>query len=160
MNQSYEPISICTVKKAILLLLKTKAELVVKNNGQVISSVNTKIPIPSVIRLSRYISIPKKKIELSRKNILRRDNYQCQYCGDHSSSLTVDHITPKSRGGTDSWDNLVTACISCNNKKGNRTPEEVGMKLLHKPRKPNHILFIRSLVGKVSEDWKPYLFID
>ncbi|MGQ9819988.1 MAG: HNH endonuclease [Candidatus Kapaibacteriales bacterium] len=160
LNQSYEPISVCTVRKAILLLLKTKAELVSKNDGNVISSVNKKIPIPSIIRLSKYIYIPKKKIELSRKNILRRDGYQCQYCGVHSTYLTVDHIIPKSRGGADSWDNLVTACISCNNKKGNQTPEEAGLKLIRPPRKPNHILFIRSLLGKINDDWKPYLFID
>lgn len=143
-----------------MLLFKTKAEIVANNNGKVISSVNSKIPIPSIIRLSRYIHIPKKKIELSRKNILRRDNFQCQYCGITSNNLTIDHIIPKSRGGTDSWDNLVAACNSCNNKKGNQTPEEAGLKLLHKPRKPNHILFIRSLAGKIYEDWKPYLFID
>jgi 5-methylcytosine-specific restriction endonuclease McrA len=161
LNQSYEPISICSVKKAILLLLLTKAELIAPKDGLVLRSVNNKVPLPSIIRLSRYIKIPHKKIELSRKNILRRDGYRCQYCGTTSGNLTVDHIIPKSRGGTDTWENLVTACISCNNKKGNRTPEEAGMKLLAKPRKPNHIIFIKSFVGSsIDSQWKPYLFVD
>ncbi len=161
LNQSYEPISICSVKKAILLLFLTKAELIAKRDGIVLNSVHSKVPLPSIIRLSRYINIPHKKIDLSRKNILRRDGFKCQYCGTTSGNLTVDHIIPKSRGGTDSWDNLVTACISCNNKKGNRTPEEAGMKLLAKPRKPNHIIFIKSFIGSaIDNEWKPYLFVD
>ncbi len=161
MNQSYEPISICSAKKAILLLLTTKAEMVEKRDGLVFHSVKKDFPFPSIIRLSRYINIPRKRIELSRKNILRRDGYRCQYCGTHSTNLTVDHIIPKSRGGSDTWENLVAACISCNNKKGNRTPEEANMKLITKPRKPNHIIFIKSFVGySIDENWKPYLFVD
>ncbi|MCX7879805.1 MAG: HNH endonuclease [Ignavibacteria bacterium] len=139
----------------------TKAELVATKNGLKIRSVNRNFPIPSIIRILRYIKIPYKRIELSRKNILRRDGNRCQYCGTHSTNLTVDHVIPKSRGGTDSWDNLVAACISCNNKKGNRSPEEAGMKLIAKPRKPNHIVFIINFVGSsIEEDWKPYLFLD
>jgi 5-methylcytosine-specific restriction endonuclease McrA len=161
LNQSYEPISICSVKKAIHLLLLTKAELVAPKNGLQLHSVNFRIPLPSIIRLSRYIKIPYKKIELSRKNILRRDGYRCQYCGTTTGNLTVDHIIPKSRGGADTWENLVTACISCNNKKGNRTPEEAGMKLIARPRKPNHIIFIKNFVGSsIDSQWKPYLFSD
>jgi 5-methylcytosine-specific restriction endonuclease McrA len=161
LNQGYEPISICSAKKAILLLLLTKAEIVAKKDGITIHSVRANIPLPSIIRLSRYIRIPHKKIELSRKNILRRDGYRCQYCGTTSGELTVDHIIPKSRGGADTWENLVTACISCNNRKGNRTPEEAGMKLIAKPRKPNHIIFIKNFVGStIDNEWRPYLFVD
>lgn len=160
LNQSYEPISVCSAKKAIVLLLLTKAELVAKKDGLSVHSVSYSVPLPSVIRLSRYIKVPLKKIELSRKNILRRDNYQCQYCGTYSTNLTIDHIIPKSRGGTDSWDNLVAACISCNNKKGNRTPEEAGLRLIRRARKPNHIIFIKNLLGKLDDNWKPYLFIE
>ncbi len=91
---------------------------------------------------------------------MKRDNYQCQYCGSRSIELTIDHIIPKSRGGDDSWDNLTTACIKCNNKKGNRTPEEAAMKLLNTPKKPNHILILRRTVYNIDDTWKPFLFMD
>lgn len=159
LNQSYEPICLCSPKKAIILLILTKAELVAQKDGKFIRSVKISFPYPSVIRLSNYIKVPIKKIELSRKNILRRDDNRCQYCGKKATDLTIDHIIPKSRGGTDSWENLVSACKACNNKKGNRTPEEAGMKLLKTPRKPHHILFIKQYVDKVDDAWKPFLFM-
>lgn len=85
---------------------------------------------------------------------------RCQYCGSPSAPLTIDHIIPRSRGGGDTWENLTTACIVCNNRKGNRTPEEARMRLLTQPRKPNHVLFLRQYIGRVDESWKPYLFMD
>jgi len=160
LNQSYEPISICSVKKALTLLLLEKAQLVESRNGSVVRSVRAVYPFPSVIRLQTYIRVPYKKIELSRRNILRRDGFACQYCGTRSVPLTIDHVIPRSRGGTDSWENLVTACIPCNNRKGNRTPEEAGMRLRTQPRKPNHIVFLRNFMGTVEAEWRPYLFAD
>lgn len=142
------------------MLLLSKAELVAKQNGKVIRSPSISLPHPSVIRLLRYYRIPYRVIELSRKNILRRDNYQCQYCGKKTHALTIDHVIPKSRGGADSWDNLVAACVKCNNKKGNRTPEEARMPLIKKPRKPNHILFLKQYLGNVEDNWRPFLFMD
>jgi 5-methylcytosine-specific restriction endonuclease McrA len=103
--------------------------------------------------------VPYRRVELSRKNILRRDGFRCQYCGSHSHPLTLDHVIPKSRGGGDAWENLVAACIPCNNRKGSRTPEEAGLRLLSYPRKPNHIVFLSHFMGKVDEPWKQYLFI-
>jgi len=103
--------------------------------------------------------VPYKKVVLTRKNILRRDGYKCSYCGRGDLTLTLDHIVPKARGGTDSWDNLVSACTKCNNKKGDRTPEEADMALLRKPFKPSHLMFIKNVVGKVDEKWKPYLYL-
>lgn len=138
----------------------TKAELVENRDGYKIHSVNKSFPFPSVIRLSSYIKVPYKRIELSRKNIIRRDGYCCQYCGTKTHELTIDHVIPKSRGGTDSWENLVSACKICNNKKGNRTPEEAGMPLIARPRKPNHILFIKHFVDKIDEKWRPFMFMD
>jgi 5-methylcytosine-specific restriction endonuclease McrA len=135
-----------------------KAEVISARQDRVIRSINQSYVFPSVIRLSCFVRIPYKKVELSRKNILRRDNYQCQYCGTKNGIITIDHIVPKSRGGLDSWDNLVTACIKCNNKKANKTPEESEMKLLRKPRKPNHIFFLRQLMDTVQDNWKPFLF--
>lgn len=160
LNQSYEPISICSIKKALGLVFLTKAELVENKNGHRIRTVNQSFPFPSVIRLSSYIRVPFKRIELSRKNIIRRDGYRCQYCGVKTHELTIDHVIPKSRGGTDSWENLVSACKICNNKKGNRTPEEAGMPLIAKPRKPNHILFLKHFVDKIDDEWKPFMFMD
>ena len=160
LNQSYEPVSICSAKKAIILIFLTKAEIVAKRDGRVVRSINYSMPFPSVIRLARYIKVPFKKIELSRRNILKRDGFRCQYCGTKSHELTIDHIIPKSRGGSDSWDNLVSACKSCNNKKADRTPEESGLHLIKRPRRPHHILFITQYMGKVDENWKPFLFME
>jgi 5-methylcytosine-specific restriction endonuclease McrA len=159
LNQDYEPLNVCSVKKAIVLLLLGKAELIEAYEGRVLRSVSRELPFPSVVRLSLFVHIPFKRIILSRKNILRRDNHRCQYCGRTDPMLTVDHIHPRSRGGTDSWDNLVCACVGCNNRKGDRTPEEAGMPLLRKPIKPNHVTFIRHFVGNVTDKWKPYLFM-
>jgi 5-methylcytosine-specific restriction endonuclease McrA len=159
LNQSYEPISVCNVKKAISLLFLMKAEIVVSNDNRSVRSVRSAFKHPSVIRLSRYIHVPVKKVELSRKNLMRRDAHRCQYCGSTKPPLTLDHIQPRSRGGGDSWENLVTACIRCNTKKGNRTPDEAGMKLLKTPRRPSHVTFIKNLGGDIDERWKPYLFM-
>ncbi|MFN8358474.1 MAG: HNH endonuclease [Candidatus Kapaibacterium sp.] len=137
-----------------------KAEVVVERENRTLRSVYASYPFPSVIRLSAYIRVPFKKIELSRKNILRRDNYRCQYCGSSSTPLTLDHIIPKSRGGSESWENLVAACVKCNNRKGSRTPEEAQMKLLSIPKRPHHIIFIKQFMDGADENWKPYLFID
>ncbi|RPI69214.1 MAG: HNH endonuclease [Ignavibacteriae bacterium] len=160
LNQSYEPISVCSAKKALLLLFLTKAEMVEHRSSIIVRSVRESYPYPSVIRLSAYLRLPFKKIELSRKNILRRDGFQCMYCGERKPPLTVDHIIPRSRGGTDQWENLVCACIKCNNRKGSRTPEEANMILKTQPRKPHHVLFLKQHAGNVDETWRPYLFMD
>ena len=160
LNQSYEPISIITTKKALVLLVLMKAELVEARSNASIRSVRGRYPFPSVIRLSAYLRVPFKKIELSRKNILRRDGMRCNYCGTAQPPLTVDHIIPRSRGGGESWENLTSACVKCNNKKGNRTPDEAGMRLLTQPKKPHHVLFLKHYLGKVDETWRPYLFMD
>ena len=160
LNQSYEALSICTVKKALVLLILSKAELVSADHKKKIKSLRSDFPWPSVIRLKKYISIPYKQVILTRRNILKRDNYKCAYCGRGDLPLTVDHVIPKARGGKDTWENLVCACTKCNNHKGNRTPVEAELKLLQKPYVPNHILFIKNTVGKVDENWKPYLFVN
>ena len=160
LNQNYEPMSVCNVKKAIILLYLGKAELIEAHGAKQVRSVSTAMPFPSIVRLGVYIHIPYKKIILSRKNILRRDGHRCQYCGRSEGSLTVDHILPKAQLGEDSWENLVTACVDCNNRKGDRTPEEAQMKLQRRPMRPNHVSFIRHFVGTIDERWKPYLFMN
>lgn len=125
---------------------------------KVIRTVNDEYSYPSVIRLRRYINLPYAKIVLSRRNIMKRDRHTCQYCGT-KSDLTLDHVLPRSRGGADSWENLVTACNQCNVKKGNRTPDEASMPLDIEPYRPVHITFFQNLLGGVQEHWKPYLYM-
>lgn len=127
--------------------------------GRLLHSASAQLPFPSIIRLAHYIRVPFKKVILSRKNILRRDGHKCMYCGSTSYSLTVDHIMPKSRGGEDSWENLVSACLKCNNKKGSNTPDEASMPLLTRPIRPNHVTFMRQYVGQINKGWEPYLFM-
>jgi 5-methylcytosine-specific restriction endonuclease McrA len=159
LNQNYEPMSIVNVRKAIVLLYLGKAELIETNDTLRVRSISTSMPFPSILRLGVYIRVPYKKIILSRKNILRRDAHKCQYCGRSDLTLTVDHVMPVSRGGEDSWENLVCACVHCNNKKGDRTPDEAQMPLRRNPMRPNHVTFIRHFVGSLDERWKPYLFM-
>ena len=159
MNQSYEPLTVCNIKKAMVLMYLGKAELVLDDKRKMLRTVNQAFPWPSIIRLSFFVSVPYKKVVLTRKNILRRDNYKCAYCGRSDLPLTIDHILPKAKGGTDSWENLICACTLCNNKKGDRTPVQARMEMLYRPFKPSHIMFIKNVVGKLDENWKPYLYL-
>ena len=159
LNQNYEPLSVCSVRRALLLILRGKAETVEKLGG-VVRSVSQAHPVPSVVRLGRYIHAPHRRVVLTKRNILKRDSHQCQYCGCRDDKLTVDHIVPRTRGGKSTWENLVCACISCNNKKGDRHPEQVGLKLRTRPKRPNNVSFIRNFIGINDQRWKPYLFID
>ncbi len=158
LNQSYEPLTICNVKKAIILILLQKAELVAHKESLRLRSVTNSFPWPTVIRLKNYVNLPFKKIILSRKNILKRDGHKCAYCGRGDLPLTIDHIIPRSRNGEDSWENLVAACLPCNSKKGDRTLEEAHMKLLITPYRPNHIVFIKNSAGRMNSSWEPFLF--
>ena len=160
LNQNYEPMSVCSARRAIILHLLGKAEVVETYDGVKVRSVNRAIPLPSVVRLGAYIKVPYKKILLTRKNIIKRDRHICQYCLDREGSMTVDHIIPKSFGGADTWENMVCACEKCNNRKGDRLPDMAGMRLLKKPRRPSHITFIQSFIGISDDRWKPYLFMD
>jgi len=112
--------------------------------------------MPSIIKLNSYVNIPYKGVVLSRQNIFKRDGNKCVYC-NQTYDLTLDHVLPKSRKGQTSWDNLVTACRTCNSKKGDRTPEEAQMKLPYAPYKPSFIMFLRDLSGKVDDEWYTYL---
>ncbi len=159
LNQSYEPISICSVQKAVVLVYLRKAEIIATLNGKQLRSVNSNYAFPSIVRLSKYRQIPYKEIILSRKNIVRRDGHRCQYCGSTKAPITVDHVLPKSQGGPDTWENMIAACVKCNNHKGDRTPEQAGMTMLSTPRRPSHISFIVHSMNSIDSNWKPYLFI-
>lgn len=156
LNASYEPLNITTWKRAAVLLLKGKAEQL-EHNGKVIYP---NFPLPTVIRLRQYVNIPHKEIPLTRRNILHRDGHTCQYCGYTGEDLTLDHVVPKSRGGDDSWENIVTACVRCNIKKGNRTPEEAGLMLRQRPRRPHRSLYFevsKHLRNGSHQEWRKYV---
>ena len=158
LNQDYSALTLCSVQRAVVLILLRKADMVAALPDRFVRSPSTHLPWPSVVRLRAYVAVPYKRVMLSRKNVLRRDGNRCQYCGSRHS-LTVDHVLPKSRGGRDTWENLVAACVRCNNKKGDRTPKEAGMPLRRKPFRPSYVMFIRDLVSDMHEAWKPYLFL-
>ena len=151
--------SVINAKKAIVLLYLGKAELIEAHNGLQVRAVSMSMPFPSIVRLAMYVRVPFKNIIISRKNILRRDGHRCQFCGRGDIPLTIDHVLPLSRGGEDTWENLVCACVRCNNKKGDRTPDEAALPLRRKPMRPNHVTFIRHVMGSLDERWKPYLFL-
>lgn len=156
LNASYEPLNICHWQRAIVLMLKGKADGL-EYNGRVIYG---DLRQPTVIRLRYFVRVPYRDVALTRRNILHRDNHACQYCGRSRHELTVDHIVPRSRGGLDCWDNVVASCISCNVRKGDRTPHEAGMRLLSHPRRPPpHLFFEASKHGHVdAAAWRRYLF--
>jgi len=161
LNASYEPINICAARRALVLVLKgvAAAEEV---TSHYIHSTRRALRLPSVIRLLEYRRIPHQTRALSRKNILMRDRYTCQYCHRTlpSSDLTLDHVIPRSRAGETAWENLVTCCHPCNNRKGSRTPDEAGMRLARLPRPfslhtSRHLM---RLLGRGDEQWRKYLF--
>ncbi|MEL6443832.1 MAG: HNH endonuclease [Bacteroidota bacterium] len=158
LNADYRAISVCSVQRAVVLVMLQKAELVEVRSGMSLRSARSKFPCPSIVRLRVYVRVPYKRILLSRKNVMRRDRHTCQYCG-RRDKLTIDHVLPKSRGGKDTWENLATACVDCNNRKGNRTPDEAEMPLARKPFRPSHVMFIRDFLGSLDDAWKPYLYL-
>ena len=159
LNQAYEPVMVTNAKRAVILVLLGKAEEVV-NYNEIVHSPSFQMPLPSIVRLHRYIRVRNKEIVLTRKNVLKRDNHRCQYCGCTSVPLTLDHIVPKQHGGRDTWGNLVAACHPCNVRKGNRTPTEAEMPLLRPPHKPTRITHFQKFVRRHQAAWRPYLFME
>lgn len=156
LNQDYSAFALCSVQKAFILVYLEKAEMVHRSETGLLRSINHAFPVPSIIRLQRYVHVPYRGITLSRHNIMKRDAYQCGYCGS-TKNLTLDHMIPKSRGGDSSWTNLVTACMRCNTRKGDRTPEEAGLTLKQKPKKPSLSAFLVANAGELDHTWHPYL---
>ncbi len=159
LNASYEPLNIVSVKRAVVLLLKEKAEVVEAAQSRLRAERMT-LAWPLVIRLVTYVPLPRRlPLPLSRRTVLARDLYTCQYCGGQPGrgELTVDHIVPRSRGGTTAWENVVAACGPCNRRKGNRTPEEANMKLLSTPARPRFIAVVLLGEAQGHEAWYKYL---
>jgi 5-methylcytosine-specific restriction endonuclease McrA len=158
LNYDYQPIHITTWRRAFVLIYLRKAEIVESHPTQKITTVRATYPWPRIIRLLRYVPVPYRHVPLTRENIFKRDGYRCAYCGS-SQHLTIDHVIPRSHGGEDAWENLVTACESCNRRKGNRTPEQAGMRLLRKPHRPHYLLFWLRSAGDIDPAWHPYLML-
>jgi 5-methylcytosine-specific restriction endonuclease McrA len=135
LNGNYEPINVCTTRRAIGLILADKA-MVLENGRGIIRTISRTYERPSVIRLLYVVRSPRPRVRLCKREILRRDNHRCQYCGRETTQLTLDHIVPRHRGGEHSWENLVAACPQCNRRKGGRTLVEAHMRLLHQPYEP------------------------
>ena len=157
LNANYEPLNVCNMRKAVCLMVMDKAQLVMNGRGE-IHTVDRSFPRPSVIRLENMIHRPRPRVKLTRKEIFRRDNYTCQYCGSTTRTLTIDHVIPRHLDGPHSWENVVTACSHCNHEKGGRTLEQSGM-LLHKiPVEPGaSAIYLYNHYLKENREWEQFL---
>ncbi|MFC1943409.1 HNH endonuclease [Chloroflexota bacterium] len=159
LNQSYEPLNICRVRRAVMLLYQNKAEML-ENGSGFIHSANFEFPVPSVIRLAFMIKRPRQtERKLTRLEIFRRDRDTCQYCAKETRQLTLDHIIPRYRDGQHTWENVVSACVPCNRRKAGRTPQEAGMKLIRQPSQPrgNGLFYIPTHYPLARSEWQKYL---
>ncbi|MCS7221895.1 MAG: HNH endonuclease [Anaerolineae bacterium] len=159
LNASYEPLSIISLKRAVILLLKEKAEIIEAAEA-VLRSEHIELPVPLVIRLVYYVRIPRRLgLPLSRRTVMARDQYTCQYCGAQPgrAELTLDHVVPRSLGGETIWENVVTACRPCNQRKGNRLPAQAGLRLRSEPRRPQYVAL--AFMGESTQHhvWRKYL---
>lgn len=157
LNVNFEPLHVSSTKRALGLLLSGKAELILNGRGYIKTS-NDKFEIPSIIRLSYMIKRPRPRVNLSKREVLRRDEYMCQYCGKKSTQLTIDHIIPKHAGGTNDWLNVVAACPPCNRRKGGKTPDQANMPLRRPPYEPRPSAMYRfGRHLKSRQEWEPFL---
>jgi 5-methylcytosine-specific restriction endonuclease McrA len=159
LNNNYQPLNVTNVPRALGMVCLGKAHAV-ETDSRVFHSERLAIQMPTVVRLNHYVRRPTPVLRVSRKSILARDQQTCQYCGTRRVPLTIDHVIPRERGGGTDWANLVCSCIRCNNKKGNQTPEQAGMRLLRKPFRPKFIPYIsytKFLAAAANPTWRPYL---
>jgi len=157
LNASYEPLNVCSDRRAHVLVWKGKAE-VVEHHAQPLRSAGRSFLRPHVIRLLQYVRVPRAvKRRISRRALFARDGWKCVYCGSAGGRLTLDHVIPRSKGGDSVWENVVTACAPCNLRKGDRLPHEIGMRLRSKPRPPSPALFLTLQATEVPHAWLDYL---
>ena len=156
LNSGYEPLNVCTVRRAHVLVFKGRAELIEKDARPLRSASDT-YPRPHVIRLLAYVHVPRSvKRKISRPVLFARDGWRCGYCGSSTSKLTLDHVVPRSRGGKSVWENVVASCAPCNRRKGDRLLDETKMALRVLPRPPAPVVFIRLAATTVPANWRPY----
>jgi 5-methylcytosine-specific restriction endonuclease McrA len=157
LNASYEPLNVCSLRRAHVLVWKGKAEIL-ETHDRPMRSATTNFDRPNVIRLKTYVRVPRGVTRrISRRVLFARDGWQCGYCGTSGNRLTLDHIVPRSRGGTSVWENVVTSCAPCNHRKGDRLLEETSMQLRTTPRPPTPVLFIRLTTDNIPDVWRTYL---
>ena len=155
LNATFEPLCVVPIRRAVVLVLKEKAE-VVHSTDQELHSERSTFPVPSVIRLTYFVKVPfRARAALNRRAVFARDGHRCQYCGAHAEN--IDHVVPRSRGGEHIWENVVAACRPCNTRKEDRLLQEVGLVLRKKPTAPKELTWIIVAVGTVHPHWEPYL---
>ncbi|MDG2497718.1 MAG: HNH endonuclease [Aquiluna sp.] len=156
LNAGYEPLAVVSFKRALVLVLNQKATILARIDHAVVRSAREEFEMPSVILLSRYVRIPNsRRVPVSRRGVLRRDSNRCAYCAQPAT--TIDHVMPKSRGGKDTWENLVACCLRCNNNKGDRTPAEIGWELRVLPKMPTGMVWNVRGSEKPQPEWSEYL---
>ena len=157
LNANFEPLNVCSMQRAVSLMVLDKAALVINGRGY-LRTVSRSFPRPSVIRLQHMVIRPRPKVKLTRREIFRRDNFTCQYCGCRSANLTIDHVVPRHLGGEHTWENVVTACAHCNHKKGGRTLQQTGM-MLHKniTEPPSSAFYIFQHYLENNQEWETFL---
>jgi len=159
LNQNYEPLNVCNVKRALVMVIAGKAE-VLEQNGLVLHTIDASFRAPSVIRLAMLIKRPRPQVKLTRREVFIRDSYTCQYCGLQTRDLTIDHIIPKSRNGPHTWENLASACKSCNHRKGGKTLHEARMQLTREPFRPRagtYYTIQRKLHHILQDEWNKFV---
>ena len=157
LNGNYEPLNVCTTKRAMGLVLAGKA-MIVENGRGVVRTVARVYERPSVIRLGYVVRRPRPRVRLTKREILRRDGYRCQYCGREGGNLTLDHVVPRHRGGKHCWENLVAACPQCNRRKGGRMLQDLRMTLLKVPREPRPTAeYLFGTYLRENEEWIRYV---
>jgi 5-methylcytosine-specific restriction endonuclease McrA len=159
LNQSYEPLTICRARRAVVLIYQGKAEML-ENGAGFIHTISDSFELPSVIRLAFMVKRPYRQKKLSRYEVFNRDKYTCQYCGKETKQLTIDHVIPRYRGGQHTWENVVSACVDCNRRKAGRTPKEANMKLIRTPGPPsgNPLFNVPYHYLTKRDEWRKYLY--
>ena len=158
LNASYEPINVCTVRRAAVLVLKNRAEIL-EQGDWALHAESLTLPGPTVIRLKTYVRIPRDahRRKITRRAVFARDRWTCQYCGQERGNLTVDHVIPRSKGGGSGWDNIVTCCAPCNRRKGDRLPKQANMVPRRRPKEPTSTIFIHVATPVIPQAWQQYL---
>ena len=159
LNSDYRALRFVTWERALRLMSREKVDIVSHWEDTIIRSIDGKIILPSTLRLKNHVRYYRKgPLKFSKLLIKKRDRFTCQYCGEtRRSSLTIDHVIPKSKGGKNTWKNLVTCCQRCNTKKDSLSPAEAGLKLRYKPYRPTYLQFLRRVNGSFHNDWLAYL---
>ncbi len=160
LNSDYEPLNVCNLRRAIVLLYLGKADVLHAEDDTILPMINGSFVMPSVVKLRGHVKRPLPELKLSRRTVFARDNYACQYCGATAKDLTIDHVIPRRAGGPSTWDNLVCCCRKCNMRKSDKLAHQVGMKLARPPRRPKYVPYIsltKYLLGRKNEIWRTYL---